>query len=280
MGDNFLSVEDLRKKANSIRKHIIHMIAAAGTGHPGGSLSAADLVTALYFRVLRINPNDPKWPERDRFILSKGHASALWYAALALRGFFPEEELKTFYRLGSILQGHPDMRKTPGLDASTGSLGQGLSMGVGMALGCRMNSSPSRVFVLLGDGELHEGQVWEAAMAANHYKLDNLVAVMDRNNLCLYGFTENIMCLEDVGEQWKAFGWHVIAIDGHDMEQILQAFSEAEKVKSKPVIIIGYTTKGKGVPFMENRVEWHSRGLTADELRKALAALESNEGEA
>ncbi|MEW6446595.1 MAG: transketolase [Bacillota bacterium] len=263
----------LETKAQEIRRYIILMTAAAGSGHPGGSLSATDIVTALYFAVLRIDPKRPGDPDRDRFILSKGHAAPLLYAALAERGFFPPTELMTLRKLGSRLQGHPDMRKLPGVEMSTGSLGQGLSAANGMALAARLDGRGYRVYVLLGDGETQEGQVWEAAMAAAHYKLDNLTAFLDYNGLQIDGPVEEVMSLGRVADKWLAFGWHVIEIDGHDFRAILDAVAEAKETKGKPTMIIARTIKGRGVSFMENQVDWHGTAPKAEQASQALEEL-------
>lgn len=267
--------ELLRHKANEIRKDIIRMLGEAGSGHPGGSLSAADIVTVLYFHELRLDPERPDWPERDRFVLSKGHAAPVLYAALAERGFFPKEELMTLRKLGSRLQGHPDMRKVPGVEMSTGSLGQGLSVANGMALAARLDQRSYRVYALLGDGELDEGMVWEAAMAAAHYKLDNLTAFVDHNGLQIDGPIAEVMSPEPVADKWRAFGWHVINIDGHDLNQIVDALNEAKTVKGKPTMIVAETVKGKGVSFMENQVGWHGVAPNPDEVTRALAELDA-----
>lgn len=263
----------LKDKAREIRAHIIRMTAAAGSGHPGGSLSAADIVTTLYFHVMRIDPENPSWPDRDRFVLSKGHAAPVLYAALAERGFFPVEELLTLRRLGSRLQGHPDMKSLPGVEMSTGSLGQGLSVGNGMALAAKLDGRDYRVFVLLGDGEIQEGMVWEAAMAAAHYRLDNVTAFLDHNGLQIDGPVAEVMSVEPVADKWKAFGWHVQVIDGHDLEQIIAAVETARQVRGKPQMIIAETCKGKGVSFMENQVDWHGTAPKTEEAEKALAEL-------
>jgi len=264
---------ELVVKAAAIRRHIVRMIAAAASGHPGGSLSAADILTALYFRVLRVDPENPDWPGRDRFVLSKGHAAPALYAALAERGFFPVDELMGLRGLGSHLQGHPDRKGTPGVDASTGSLGQGLSIAVGLALAGRLDKATWRVYALLGDGEIQEGQIWEAAMAAAHYGLDNLTAVLDQNGLQIDGPVEKIMAIEPLVDKWRAFGWHVISIDGHDMGAILRACAEAEATRGRPSIIIAATVKGRGVSFMENRPEWHGKAPSAEQAEAALREL-------
>jgi transketolase len=263
----------LKEKARTLRCHIITMIAQAGSGHPGGSLSATDIVTALFFKVMHYHPNEPQWPERDRFILSKGHAAPLLYAALAEAGYFPVEELATLRKLDSRLQGHTDRTATPGVEMSSGSLGQGLSFGIGIALAARIDSRDYRVYVILGDGECDEGQIWEAAMAAEHFKLDNLVAIVDHNKQQIDGWNYQIMNLEPLGEKWKSFGWEVIEIDGHDFESILTALEKAKSVKGKPAVIIAHTIKGKGVSFMENNLEFHGRAPTLAEAEIALREL-------
>jgi transketolase len=266
-------IQNLREKARQIRRHIVSMVGAAGSGHPGGSLSAADIVTALYFDVMRLDPQRPDWPERDRFVLSKGHAAPVLYAALAERGYFPVEQLQTLRKLGSPLQGHPDMRKVPGVEMSTGSLGQGLSAASGMALAGKLDGRDYRVFALLGDGEIQEGQIWEAAMAAAHYRLDNLTAILDYNGLQIDGPVGEVMSPEPVVDKWRAFGWEVQEIDGHDMEQILAAVTRAGEVRGKPSIIIANTVKGKGVSFMENEAGWHGSAPKPEQVEQALAEL-------
>ena len=269
---NEAQIKELEGKAKRIRQLIIKMLAKAGSGHPGGSLSATDLVTALYFAVLRHNPQEPRWPDRDRFHMSKGHCCPLWYAVLAESGYFPEEKLYTLRQLGSVLQGHPD-RRTPGVEVASGSLGQGLSVGLGMSLAARMDKKDYRVYVLLGDGEIQEGNVWEAAMASAHYKCDNLCAMLDYNGFQIDGKIKDIMGLEPVKDKWQAFGWHAIEIDGHNMEEILRAYEEAKSIKAKPTIIIAHTIKGKGVSFMENVVDFHGRAPTKEEAEIALKEL-------
>ena len=258
----------LKDKAKVIRRHIIKMTGAAGSGHPGGSLSAADIVTYLYFKELKIDPNNPQWPERDRFILSKGHAAPVLYAALAERGFFPIEDLITLRKIDSYLQGHPDMKRVKGVEMSTGSLGTGFSTSVGMALAARMDKRDSKIFVLLGDGEIQEGQVWEAAMAAAHYKLDNLIAILDYNGLQIDGPVSEVLSPEPLPDKWRAFGWEVIEIDGHNFEEIEKAINEAKETKGKPTMIIAKTIKGKGVSFMENEAGWHGSALTRNRWKK------------
>lgn len=265
-------IQELEAKAKQIRRVIIEMIAKAGSGHPGGSLSATDLITALFSSVLKYNAKDPKWPDRDRFHMSKGHCCPLWYAVLAEAGYFPKENLMTLRQLGSLLQGHPDTR-TPGVEVSSGSLGQGLSIAVGMSLAARIDKKDFRVYVLIGDGETQEGNIWEAAMAAAHYKCDNLCAILDYNGLQIDGATKDIMNLDPVALKWQAFGWHTIEIDGHNMQQILNAYDEAKKIKNKPTIIVARTVKGKGVSFMENTVEFHGRAPTSEEAVRALKEL-------
>jgi len=266
-------ITSLEEKARLLRRHVLKMTHAAKSGHPGGSLSCTDILTALYFHTLRVDPKKPDWPQRDRFVLSKGHAAPILYAALAEKGFFPTEELTTLRKFGSRLQGHPERGLVPGVEACAGAEGQGLSFGIGMALAARLDKSPARVYVLLGDGENDVGQTWEAAMAAPHYKLDNLTAIVDRNSLQQEGPTEKIMSLEPLAEKWMAFKWHGIGIDGHDMRQILSALDEARETKGRPTAIIARTVKGKGVSFMENVVKFHGSAPTDDELKRALAEL-------
>ncbi|HQJ15712.1 MAG TPA: transketolase [Candidatus Omnitrophota bacterium] len=265
-------IKELQQKARQIRRDIVDMLCRACSGHPGGSLSAADLVTALYFSVLRHDPKNPKWPDRDRFHMSKGHCCPLWYAVLAHAGYFPKEKLLTLRKLGSMLQGHPD-RRTPGVDAASGSLGQGLSVALGMALAGKMDKKDYRVYCLLGDGETQEGNVWEAAMAASHYHCDNLCAILDYNGLQIDGRTADVMGIEPVAAKWAAFGWHTIEIDGHDMKAILAAFEQAAETAGKPTIIIARTTKGKGVSFMENVCKYHGVAPTREEADKAFGEL-------
>ncbi|MCX5709512.1 MAG: transketolase [Candidatus Omnitrophica bacterium] len=265
-------IKELELKAKLIRRLIIQMISKAGSGHPGGSLSATDLITVLFFSVLRHNPKEPLWPDRDRFHMSKGHCCPLWYAVLAESGYFPKETLMTLRQLGSILQGHPDKR-TPGVDVASGSLGQGLSVALGMSLAGRVDKKDYRVYVLMGDGEIQEGNIWEAAMACSHFKADNLCAMLDYNGFQIDGKTCNVMALEPMAAKWQAFGWHTIEIDGHDIKQILAAYEEAKKIKGKPSIIIARTIKGKGVSFMENVCDFHGRAPTKEETEIALKEL-------
>jgi transketolase len=270
-------LKELENKARILRKHIIKMTCAAGSGHPGGSLSAADIVAALYFHELRLDPSRPDWPDRDRFVLSKGHAAPVLYAALAERGFFPLEELLNLRKLGSRLQGHPDMRKVPGVEMSTGSLGQGLSAANGMALAARLDRRDYRVYVLLGDGEIQEGQIWEASMAAAHYKLDNVTAFIDHNGYQIDGPVREVMSPEPVAAKWRAFGWHVIEIDGHNLSEILSALAEAKTVRGRPTMIVAETVKGRGVSFMEGQVDWHGVAPKPAERDRALAELGDGE---
>jgi len=263
----------LSSRANSIRRDIISMLAEAKSGHPGGSLSAADIGACLFFSKMNHDPANPKWPGRDRFVLCKGHAAPLLYALLAECGYFPKKELSTLRKTGSMLQGHPDSKKTPGVDASTGSLGQGLSIASGMAIGLRLDHSSSRIYALLGDGECQEGQVWEAAMAAAHYKLDNLCAIIDVNGLQIDGATSQVMTVEPVCEKFASFGWHVIEIDGHDCNSILAALDKAGQTKGKPTAIVARTVKGKGVSFMEHKVEFHGKAPSQEQAAQAIQEL-------
>ncbi|MBW2553525.1 MAG: transketolase [Deltaproteobacteria bacterium] len=266
-------IEELREITRKVRADILTMLNQAGSGHTGGSLSAADILTVLYFSKMKHNPKNPKWEDRDRFVLSKGHAAPALYAVLARCGYFNPEALNSLRKLGSILQGHPDMNATPGVEISTGSLGQGLSIANGMALGLKLDKKNTRVYVLMGDGEIEEGQIWEAAMSAAHYKIDNLCALLDYNGLQIDGPVKEIMNVDPLPDKWKAFGWHVFEIDGHDIEAILDAFHKAEKIKGKPSIIICNTIKGKGVSFFENKVEYHGVAPTDEELEGALKEL-------
>jgi len=269
-----LSVEDMKAVAKTLRRHIITMIGKANSGHPGGSLSSVEIIVTLYFAVLRHKPSAPQWPDRDRFVLSKGHAAPVLYAALAECGYFPVDELTTLRQLNSRLQGHADRTVTPGVEMSSGSLGQGLSFSIGVTLAGRLKSQDYRVYVLLGDGECDEGQVWEGAMAAAHFKLDNLVAIVDNNGLQIDGWNCDVMNLEPFNKKWEGFGWHVIEVDGHDFTQLLGAFEQAKQVKGQPVVIIAHTVKGKGVSFMENNPAFHGKAPTATEVEIALKELE------
>ena len=260
-----------------MRINIIKMLHEAGSGHPGGSLSAADIVSTLYFGgVMNVNAQDSQDPSRDRFILCKGHAAPVLYAALAELGYFPEEELMTLRKLHSRLQGHPDSKKLPGVEVCTGSLGQGLSIAAGLALGLRLNAGqeqPQKVFALMGDGEIEEGQVWEAAMFAAHYKLDNLVAIVDNNNLQIDGDVRDVVGLDNIAAKFQAFGWEAIGVDGHDVEALLKAFQAASLIQGKPVCIVAATTKGKGVSFMEGQAGWHGKAPDAEQTQQAIAEL-------
>ena len=263
----------LQQKAAEIRRLVIKMIGNAHSGHPGGSLSCADLVAALYFDVMNIDPANPQWEDRDRFVMSKGHACPTLYAALAMKGYFPMEELDTLRNFGSILQGHPYSRKTPGVDISTGSLGQGLSIANGIALGAKMDGKDYFVYCLMGDGEIEEGQIWEAAMSAAHYKLDNVIAFLDYNHLQIDGTIEDVIGNVRPQEKFAAFGWAVRTVDGHNIGEILDAVASAKAVKGQPSLIVMNTVKGKGVSFMENQVGWHGTAPTAEQVAQALKEL-------
>lgn len=263
----------LKEQARIVRIEILKMLAQAGSGHTGGSLSSADIVTALYFYKMRLKPENPNWTERDRFILSKGHAAPLLYTVLSLSGYFDKSLLSTLRKTGSPLQGHPSSRMLPGVEVSTGSLGQGLSIANGMALGLRLDNSTARVYCLLGDGEIQEGQVWEAAMTAGHYVVDNLCAIVDLNELQIDGRCSDIMKIDPVPSKWKAFNWHVFEVDGHNMDEIVEALDEAEKMKGKPSVILAKTVKGKGVSIFEGKVEYHGIAPTKEELEIAMKEL-------
>ena len=265
---------ELARIANNIRVNIIEGVYNAGCGHPGGSLSIADLMAYIYFEEMNIDPKNPKAPMRDRFVLSKGHTAPALYATLAERGFIPMEDIKTLRKTTSYLQGHPDMKGTPGVDMTTGSLGLGFSAACGMALAAKVNGDPYRVYAMLGDGESEEGQVWEAAMFAAHYKLDNLVAVLDWNGLQIDGPIAEVMNPTPHDEKFSAFGWHVISIDAHDFDAIEAAFAEARAVSGKPTVIIAKSVKGKGVSYMENKCEWHGQAPKEDLYKVAIADLE------
>ena len=266
-------IKELQNYANKIRQGIIKEVYMAASGHPGGSLSIAEILAVLYFNQMNIDEKNPQAKERDRLVLSKGHTSPALYSALALRGFFDLEELKTFRNINSILQGHPDMKNIPGVDASTGSLGQGLSIANGMALASKMDSEGVRVYCICGDGEIEEGQIWEAAMTSSHYKLDNLCVIVDNNNLQIDGEVSQVMNIYPIDEKFKSFGFEVINIDGHNIEEIIQAFEQAKKVKGKPTVIIANTIKGKGVSFMENKAEWHGKAPNEEQYRQAMIEL-------
>lgn len=267
------SIQELHNIAVQVRKDIILMLTESASGHPGGSLSATDILTALYFSVMNIDPENPKNPERDRFVLSKGHAAPALYSVLARRGFFDVKELKTLRKFGSILQGHPNMNEVPGIDMSTGSLGQGISAAVGMAIAGKIDKKDYRVYTILGDGELEEGEVWEASMSAAHYKLDNLTAFVDHNGLQIDGKITDVMSPEPVADKFKAFGWNVLNIDGHDFSEILEAVKEAKNTKGKPTMIVCKTVKGKGVSFMENAISWHGTAPNKEQCAEALKEL-------
>lgn len=275
-------VKQLQIAATKVRIGIIEGVHSAKAGHPGGSLSAADLLTYLYFGRLNVDPTDPNFPERDRVVLSKGHSAPALYAALALRGFFPMDEMKTLRKIDSRLQGHPDSLKIPGVDASTGSLGQGISVACGMALSGKISCAPYKVYAILGDGELDEGMVWEAAMFASHYQLDNLVAVVDNNDMQIDGRIGDVMSPYPITDKFEAFGWNVISINGHDFNEMERAFDQAERVMQKPTVIVMRTTKGKGVSYMENALDWHGKApndeeyeVAMNDLNKLLAELEA-----
>ena len=280
MGYDEKLIKELEDKAQKLRRDVVISIGVGVAGHIGGSNSSADIVAALYFHKMRHDPKHPEWRERDRFLLSKGHVGILQYAALAESGYFPVEDLKHTKEIGSYLQGHPDVQKTPGIEAGTGSLGQGLSIGLGMALGRRLDRLDSRTYVLVGDGEIAEGQIWEAAMAASAFKADNLVAIVDRNRLQANGRTKERFDTGDIMAKFLSFGWHVIEINGHDMREILSALDEAETVKGVPTAIIANTVKGKGVSFAENVVGYHNGMLTEETYRQALLELTVQEQEA
>src|ERR1700683_4504513 len=265
---------ELAAMAKQMRREVIEMITDAKSGHPGGSLSATEIVVTLFFDVLRHDPSNPKWPDRDRFILSKGHCCPILYAVMAECGYCPKDQLLTLRKLGSIYQGHPDVRFLPSLEASTGSLGEGLSLAIGMGLAARLDKSPSRTYVVLGDGEIQEGQIWEAAMFAGFHKVDNLVAIVDYNQIQLDGFVNHIMGLEPLADKWRSFGWHVVEIYGHDIAALQNAFGEAASVKGKPTCIVAHTGKGKGVSLMENNPKFHGTAPTREECARALAELQ------
>lgn len=267
------NADELRKTSNKVRKHVLEMTTRACSGHPGGSMSALDIIVTLYFYKMRHKPDDPQWDGRDRFVLSKGHASPALYSVLSEAGYFSPNDLETFRDIESKLEGHPCKKTVPGVDVSTGSLGQGLSIGVGMALGAKLSGQSHRVYVVLGDGEVQEGQIWEAAMSASHYRVDNLCAILDRNSLQIDGTTEEVMGIEPIADKWASFGWHVLTIDGHDIKQIMNALDQAELLKDMPTVIIANTTKGKGVSFMEGVCEFHGKPLSKDQLCEALKEL-------
>ena len=271
----FSEKKQLSLKACKVRQHIIEGTFNAKSGHPGGSLSAADIITYLYFKEMRVDPKNPKWEDRDRFVLSKGHAAPALYGALAAKGFFPEDEIKNLRKPGSFLQGHPDMKGVPGVDMSTGSLGQGVSCAVGMALAGKVTGKDYRVYAVLGDGEIQEGQVWEAAMFAAHKKLDNLTIFIDNNNLQIDGTMDEVNSPYPIPEKFEAFGWHTVEIDGHDFDQMEKAVEEAKSVKDKPTAVIMHTVKGKGVSFMEDQVGWHGVAPNAEQYENAMNELKA-----
>ena len=268
-----MDIKALEKTAAEVRVGVVKAIHNAGSGHPGGSLSAADIVTALYFSEMNVDPKNPKMEGRDKFILSKGHAGPVQYSALALKGYFPVEDFMTLRKLGSKFQGHPDMNKVPGIEMSTGSLGQGFAAAGGMAIANKLNNDPGRIYVLLGDGEIQEGIVWEAAMSAAHYKLDNMVGILDYNGLQIDGRNEDVMTVAPVADKFRAFGWNVLEINGHDFEEILNAFAKARECKGKPTMIVAKTVKGKGVSFMEDNAGWHGKAPNDEETEQAVAEL-------
>ncbi len=268
-------IKAIEEKAKEIRKGIIEEVYSSQSGHPGGSLSIADILTVLYFYEMNINPENPKDENRDRLVLSKGHCSPALYATLANRGFFDVEELKSFRNINGKLQGHPDMKNIPGVDMTTGSLGQGLSDANGMAIAGKLDNKDYRVYCILGDGEIEEGQIWEAAMASNKYKLDNLCVIVDNNNLQIDGTIEEVMSSYPIDEKFKSFGFQIINIDGNDIEEIIKAFDVAKNVKEKPTCIIAKTVKGKGVSFMENKVEWHGKAPNEEQYKQAMEELEN-----
>ncbi|TYQ16773.1 UNVERIFIED_CONTAM: transketolase subunit A [Acetivibrio alkalicellulosi] len=265
---------NLKKQSTIIRKHVIEAVYHAKSGHPGGSLSSADILTALYFHVMNVDVKNPNWEDRDRFVLSKGHCSPVLYGALAEKGFFNKEEIVKFRQADSFLEGHPSMRYVPGVDMSTGSLGQGISTAVGMAIAGKLDKKNYNVYALLGDGEIQEGQVWEALMSAAHYKLDNLIAFLDHNGLQIDGNITDVMSPEPVVDKFRAFGWNVITIDGHDFVQIIEAINEGKKTEGKPTMIVAETIKGKGVSFMENEAGWHGSPPNEEQRNKAISELD------
>lgn len=273
MNKGITEKEKLEEIANRLRVKVVKMIGKSGFGHAGGSMSIAEILTVLYFYEMRIDSENPTWEDRDRFVLSKGHAAPVFYAVLSERGFIPEDILSSIHQPDSSLQCHPDMRLCPGVEISTGALGQGLSVAVGMALGARLKGKTFRVYALLGDGESQEGQVWEAAMSASKYKLDNLVAMIDYNKLELSGRISEVMPLEPLYDKWTSFGWHVIQINGHSPAQIMNALDEVKRIKEKPSLIIAHTVKGYGVSFMEDRVEWHAVSMSPQQVKDALKEL-------
>lgn len=266
-------ISELEVKAQKIRSHVVKMIYEAGSGHPGGSLSCVEILVGLYFYAMRHDPKNPTWEDRDYFVLSKGHAAPTFYAVLAEAGYFPLTELSSLRKMGSRLQGHPDKLKLPGVEVSSGSLGQGISVANGIALAERLDNRDNFVYVLVGDGECDEGQIWESAMLSSHYNLDNVIAIVDRNGLQIDGPTEKVLCIESIAEKWHAFGWNVIEIDGNQMEEVIGALDQAKRFKGKPTVIIAHTFKGKGVSFMEWIAAFHGRALNKEEMLIALKEL-------
>lgn len=271
--DKIIDISELEKKAKQVRRGIIEAVYRAKSGHPGGSLSIADIMAVLYFNEMNIDENNPKWEDRDRFVLSKGHCSPALYSCLAERGFFQKDLLATVRKIDSDLQGHPDMNKIPGVDMTTGSLGQGLSAANGMAMAGKIDNKNYRVYTILGDGEIEEGQIWEAAMSASHYKLDNLCVIVDKNNLQIDGRTEMVMNSAPLDEKFSSFGFEVITIDGNNILDIMRAFAKAKTIKNKPTCIIAETIKGKGVSFMEDKVEWHGKAPNEEQYNLAMEEL-------
>ena len=268
-------IKKLQSIATEVRVNILKMLAESGSGHPGGSLSAVEILTSLYFSKMRHDPKNPEWEDRDKFVLSKGHGAPVLYTVLGLSGYFSTDHFGTLRKMGSILRGHPNSTTTPGVEVCTGSLGQGLSQANGLAKAAKLDKRNTRVYVLLGDGELQEGQVWEAAMTARHYNLDNICAIIDNNGLQIDGPVVEIMNIDPIKEKWGAFGWHTIEVDGHNFDEILSALDEADNIGDKPTAIIARTVKGKGVSFMEGKVEYHGVAPTAEELEVALKELEA-----
>ncbi|MFH1715575.1 MAG: transketolase [Elusimicrobiota bacterium] len=271
-----MNIQELIDAGKLVRKDIINMIYEAGSGHPGGSLSCVEIMVSLYWGILKHDPKNPAWEERDRVIFSKGHVCPTLYSCLARKGYFDDKQLCTLRKCGTKLQGHPGYcYNLPGIETTTGSLGQGLSIGVGMALGMINKKINSRVYVLLGDGELQSGQIWEAVMSASHFKLDNLCAIVDNNNLQIDGFVDDVMSIKPLKEKWESFGWHAIEIDGHNFNEILDAYKKAMTIKKKPTVIIAKTIKGKGISFMENIADWHGKSPNAEQRDKALQEIEN-----
>lgn len=275
MSKNTRDPVELQKIANRLRLHVLRMIGVGHRGHYGGSFSSAEIMSVLYFSCMRHDPCHPKWEDRDRFVISKGHSCPILYAALYESGYFEESHLDTFKDIGSILQGHPDVLKTPGVEANTGSLGQGISIALGMALGLRMDASPARVYTILGDGEIGEGQVWEAAIVAAHYKLNNLVAFLDHNKVQAMGFTRDRIDVGNLADKWRAFGWHVIEVDGHDISRLLAVVDEAHSVQTQPTLVLCHTIKSKGIRFGENSALFHNNLLTLEQWQQVKTDLET-----